>query len=89
MTADPSQWFWTQNCGYYVTNFFESTSTVINIKNEETKTHVHIAMNNNDVNSERYGWKKIKLYHIKHGSYFGHFSIFHRQLNENIPGKVL
>ena len=32
MTADPSQFFWPQNCGCYVTDNFESTNTVINIE---------------------------------------------------------
>ena len=36
-------------------------------------------MINNYANSELYGLnKKIKIYHIKHGSYFGHFSIIYR-----------
>ena len=47
-------------------------------------------MNNNDVNSETIWWNQNKkLYQIKLGSYFGYFSIFHKQLYENIPGKVL
>ena len=50
---------------------------------------MQIFTNNNDVNSEYHGWtKKIKLYHTNHGSYFGHFSTFHRLFWENIPGKV-
>ena len=33
MTADPSQLFWPQNCVCYVSNYFEYTSTIINIEN--------------------------------------------------------
>ena len=34
MNADPSQLFWSQNCDSYVNNYFESTSTAININKE-------------------------------------------------------
>ena len=33
-TVDFLQLFWPQHCGCYLTNYFESTSTVINIKKE-------------------------------------------------------
>ena len=53
MITDPSQLFWSQNCDCYVTNYFESTSTAINIKEKkQLLTHVQIFMNNNDGNSE-------------------------------------
>ena len=53
--AVPSQLFWPQNCGCYITNYFEWTSTVIDIKKKQLLTHVQIFMNNIDVNSDRYG----------------------------------
>ena len=73
MNADPLQLFWPQNCGCYVINYFESTSSAINIKKE---THGQLLKNDNDANIATLWLNKQMLYHIKYGFYFGHFSIF-------------
>ena len=62
MTANPSQSFWPQNCGCYVTNYFGWTSTDINMKKKQLLTHVWILMNDNNASSETIWSNQNKCY---------------------------
>ena len=84
MTAYYLQFCWPQNSGSYVTNYFEWISTVI--YREAVGDSCRFSRKTMMLTVNAMVQPKIQ---VMHGYYFRRFSIFHKKLRENIPGKVL